>query len=118
MSPALLSENNVATDADFAMIKAIHLARQVAREASRAGPKNNMDYLVEGLHIGVLWVLWGEQAVHDFSPWYKHARRVIIASDKRTDAPTGRLENLIPPHLLNQNEPVTRASFVRSAVTK
>lgn len=109
-----IPERDIELDADLAVIRAINLARELGRLASSDGPFNNTDYLVEGLRVGVLWVLWGEQAVHQFNPWYKHARRVIVASDKRTDAPRSRLGNLLGRHLLDANVPVTKAAFARA----
>lgn len=112
--PARIAEDAVERDADFALIRAINLAIDVGRTALRGPPSNNLDYLVEGLHVGVLWVLWGEQAVYDFKPWRTHARRVIVASDKRTDAPKSARGNLIPRHLLAMGQPANKAAFARS----
>lgn len=64
-----------------------------------------------GSGLACFWVLWGEQSIYQFNPWYKHARRVIVASDKRKDAAKGQLGNLVPSHLLNMNEAVTKAAF-------
>jgi len=103
---------DVPNDACHAVTRATNLGREIGRRIAARDDLGNVPYLIEGLRSGVLWVVWKQQAVYVFDAWYKRARRVVAANDKRT-SPEHRFGPPIPACMLDQNLPVTPANFRR-----
>lgn len=105
-----LSED-VKSNAELAMVRAINLARRIAQTAAHREDLGNIPYRVEGLHIGVCWLLWGQSAAWAYRDWRKHALRVVAANDKRDGGRKG-FGLGIPSRAFDVKVPVNAAAFV------
>lgn len=105
-------------DPEFVLRQAISIGLRLVHMASKTTITSKWEWhtpwgLTARLHSGALYTLYAQQEVYVYDAWYKHARKVVLANERRKDVTPESKEwgRPIPPRLLDATQKVSVNGF-------